>query len=619
MIVTIEYYYCEKFIIMKKFSLFFSLMLCCVSLFAQRQQISVDYMNPVFEELPFNMFGKMTYSYIVGENGENVKDGALTVDCKIDKKLEGWVDGCYETIIVVGQSTIKATYQQGLLNGAMTSNYKATLNDGVKSENKTASMSGSFLKGVPNGSFTVKRNAGIKTTLNANYKNGVLVGAFSCSLFDDDSYLVKMSGTLSQTGQPTGTWDFDGSKATFQNGVLISESTSEYSTRPAVVELAKKYAAGTITKEQLAEKNVIVCERTLMLGDYARIAIFRDSGVEFEDLGGYDFTISNNVKYEYLEELASLTDAAVDILAQNVYTKLKKGHIEMDEAIFYDFGATEKYGCLYFDNEYKLYYITMTKERQSQYLNSKYVTGVFKSNTVKAYLSPKQLELIDEMADKVYVEKPKTLIDVIYDCISSENYGSESLKYLNGERDFGNPVLEEIREEVGSVYQKFLNESTPHKSNEGVALWKWNENKSVAYISKSSIAGFESVLSEIDEKIAKAEAETRAQMTSVFEFIISNSKASNITYDAEFENYFVCKKQTDYWRLDASGILKPFCPLIGYEIMEITDNTVKCRLVKKGKKKTTPTYEIEVKYEKVYGRPKLVLESFDFNNAKLVE
>ena len=68
-------------------------MLCCVSLFAQRQQISVDYMNPVFEELPFNMFGKMTYSYIVGENGENVKDGALTVDCKIDKKLEGWVDG----------------------------------------------------------------------------------------------------------------------------------------------------------------------------------------------------------------------------------------------------------------------------------------------------------------------------------------------------------------------------------------------------------------------------------------------------------------------------------------------------------------------------------------------
>ena len=59
--------------------------------------------------------------------------------------------------------------------------------------------------------------------------------------------------------------------------------------------------------------------------------------------------------------------------------------------------------------------------------------------------------------------------------------------------------------------------------------------------------------------------------------------------------------------------------MIGYEFMEITDNTVKCRLVKKCKKKTTPTYEIEVKYEKVYGRPKLVLESFDFNNAKLVE
>ena len=152
---------------MKKKSLFFCLMFCCISVFAQRQQISVDYMNPVFGELPFNMFGKMTYSYIVDENGENVKDGALSVNCKVNKKIEGWVDGRYKTIPIVGTATINATYKQGLLNGAMTSNYNATLKDGVKSENMTASMRGSFLKGVPNGAFTVKRNAGLKTTLNA--------------------------------------------------------------------------------------------------------------------------------------------------------------------------------------------------------------------------------------------------------------------------------------------------------------------------------------------------------------------------------------------------------------------------------------------------------------------
>ena len=91
-----------------------------------------------------------------------------------------------------------------------------------------------------------------------------------------------------------------------------------------------------------------------------------------DDLGGYDFTISNNFKYEYMKELVSLTDAAVDILAQNLDTKLRRGYIEMDETIFYDFGATSQYGCLYYDNRYDLYYICMTKECQGHYLNSKY-------------------------------------------------------------------------------------------------------------------------------------------------------------------------------------------------------------------------------------------------------
>ena len=629
---------------MKKFSLFFSLMLCCAALFAQRQQISVDYMNPVFEELPFNMFGKMTYSYIVGENGQNVKDGALSVNCKVNKKEQGWVDGRYRTITIVGTSTINATYQQGLLNGAMTSNYKATLNDGVKTENKTASMSGSFVKGVPNGAFTVKRNAGLKTTLNANYKNGVLVGAYSCSLLDDDSHLAQVSGTLTQSGVPTGVWKVDDDKLTFQNGVLISESTSEYTTRPAVVELAKKYAAGTITKEQLAEKNIIVLENTLMVGDYARIAIFRDSGVEFGDLGGYDFTISNNIKYEYMKELVSLTDAAVDILAQNVDTKLRRGNIEMDESIFYDFGATSLYKCLYYDNQYDLYYICMTKERQGRYLNPKYITGTVTSNTIQAYLSPKQKAVIDEVADKYYAERPYKLISVIYNYIKNEHYSSKALSYLDGERDCAVPVLKEIQKEVNEAYQKFVSDSVSHKSNADIVFWKWNEYEPNAYIAKSTIAGMEFVIAEIDEKIAKAEAEAKAreearlkaeaeakakaeaeakaQLTPIFEFIIAKKKASNMTYDTNFEKYFICEKRTEYWRLDASKILKPFCPIIGYEILEVTENTVKCRLIQKGKKKTTPTYEIELKYKKQYeryGDPMLILESFDFNNAKLVE
>lgn len=601
---------------MKKLSLFLYLMFGCISLFAQRQQISVDYMNPVFQELPFNMHGKMTYNYIVDENGGNTKDGPLTVNCKVNQKYKGWANGHYNVITVVGQSTINAIYKKGDLNGAITSNYKATSNDGVKSETYSATMSGRFTEGVPDGSFVVKRSAGIKSTLNATYKNGVLVGAYSCSLLDDDSHVIEMSGTLLQSGLPTGIWNLNGTKATFQNGILISVSTSKYSTRPAVVELAKQYAAGTITKEELAEKNIIVNERTMKLGDYARIAIFRDSGVEFEDLGGYDFTISNNIKYEELEELVSLTDTGAELLAQQVTKLLTSGRVDLDEAIFYDFGATDKYGCLYYEKKYNLYYICMTKERQTQYLNSKYIIGTARSNTEHVYLSPKQLELVDSVADEFYVQRPRTFASVVYDCISSEKSSSSALGYLKGNRDYKLETLKEIKKEINAAYQKFLKESTPHKSNESIVLWQWKNSKPMAYVAKSSIEPF---LSELEENIAKAEGEFKATIVPLFEFIVANKKASNIAYDTNLEKYFVCKKSTDYWRLEVSNVLKPFCPVIGYEILDITENSVKCRLVKKGKKDTTQTYEIEVKYENEYGNPRLVVESFDINNAKLVE
>ena len=63
-----------------------------VSALAQRQQISVDYTNTTMNEMPFNMSGKMTYSYIVGEDGQHVKDGALSINCKINDKVEGWTN-----------------------------------------------------------------------------------------------------------------------------------------------------------------------------------------------------------------------------------------------------------------------------------------------------------------------------------------------------------------------------------------------------------------------------------------------------------------------------------------------------------------------------------------------
>ena len=86
----------------------------------------------------------------------------------------------------------------------------------------------------------------------------------------------------------------------FQNNVLISKTQSGISTKPALVALARKYAAGSIRKNQLVAQGILVKEDSLTLGKYVRMLILNDEVVDLEDLGGYDFSISNTVKYEYL-------------------------------------------------------------------------------------------------------------------------------------------------------------------------------------------------------------------------------------------------------------------------------------------------------------------------------
>lgn len=598
---------------------------------AQRQQISTDYVHSVFKNIPWSMYGKMTYSYVANEIGQSVKDGPLFINCKINDKIDTYLDYRYVSLSIVGQATVNATYSNGNLNGAISSNYKTTGTQNGKTEIFTASMKGHFTNGVPNGNFVVNRNAVLKTSLNANYKNGILVGAYSCSLLDDDSRAVKYIGTLSQNGKFTGLWNLDGSKATFQNGVLVSESHDNYTTRPALIELSKKYAAGIISKKELAEKNIFIKTRTIYLGNYARIAIRRDSGIDFDEIGGYDFTISNNVTYEYLEELAGLTDAGIKILAQQMDKKLRGVFNEQEGAevpIFYNITTPVKYAILNYDEKYCQYYIFMHENAQAKYITPQYITGTFNGGAQEVYISPKQLELLDEIADKYYAEKPERLINIIYKYARSKGYSYTTINYLEGEREKNRELREliDLQNDINEIYQTYLKENIPHKSNENIILWKQEGSHQIYYISKSSIAGFETVVKELNEKAKVAkEAEEKAKEAIIkkpFDFMVKNGSVTSIVYDEDFENYFTYDdRKNEYWRLDACKILKPFCKIIGYEIIETIDTKlannkiIKCRLFKKGKKDTKIIHEIEVELN--YG--KLKLESFDINKAKLIE
>ncbi|MBR5131736.1 MAG: leucine-rich repeat domain-containing protein [Alistipes sp.] len=144
-----------------------------------------------------------------------------------------------------------------------------------------------FTGGVPNGSFSVVQDG--EEVLDATYKDGALVGYFYC---------YEHHGNISDGGKLTGEWVVDRYvEMEFIEGVLLSKTTSQRSTRPADVELARKYAKGEITKQELWDKHfIMVRTASIDLGSCARAIIMSET---------YDLPHFNDKEnifyYEYLD------------------------------------------------------------------------------------------------------------------------------------------------------------------------------------------------------------------------------------------------------------------------------------------------------------------------------
>lgn len=292
---------------MKKLIIFASLLLSTLTLSAQQRQTTVkDY----YHSTSFNtiqMPGKMSRTFYLNSEGKKVLDGPISIKCTLPATSATMNGSKYS---ISGTYTLNGVTSHGKLNGTATSSHKLNVtklsNGQTKSE--VITFSGVFAKGLPNGAFKVNCNGELMLT--ASYSQGKLVGAYS---YEEKLSKHKITGTLTQDGKLNGTWVYRSDALVcqtyeFVNGVLISEhyvDTSELcradrKTDAEVSEVARKYATGAITEEQLNELGYEVTSSTLDIGSKAYTAIWDYSYFLF-DKSFCDFSMDNDVEYKVIE------------------------------------------------------------------------------------------------------------------------------------------------------------------------------------------------------------------------------------------------------------------------------------------------------------------------------
>lgn len=617
---------------MKKLLLLVLLLSCSGLSFAQRQKMTDRYEKQT-EFGPVSFFGSRNYSYIVGEDGLHLKDGAYSISCPSSSKSV--VVGPY-TVKLTGSYNMNANHSQGSVHGAMSSNYKLAVTkysrvSGTETVNCYQTMSGCFTNGVPNGTFNVNCSLTEQyAKLTATFKNGVLTGPFSCDMFDDDSKPHKLKGTLTTTGKLTGTWTYDGLKRgtmQFQNGVLISDNNASagVSTPPAISAIAKQYAAGTFSKEAMLEKGYIVRRDSLMLGEYARICIVRDSGVDFEKLGAWNFP-NDAVVYEYIEELCFLNEAGIDQMVNDI--------INQGSCSFSYIKGNNKYGYEETDAD-GLHYMRVHRNDKMYFTGTPsqkdYYTKVYLSDSDLAAIDAKILEIVKKEA--VTLKSMSSALVQSYLDKNTEVYEQELNKIADPSetRSLGWKQKLTIRE-IDSFYSKYRREK--REVVDGYFLSSFKDPAS-GYSVKAVIIGesekeFENVIEQLKQEwreaiqVAKLQAQNERQehqlqqiksgIKGAFEFILAEGSAMSIAYDEAFSQYLIFDGEL---QLDALKILKPFCPMVGYEILNVTNDSVTCRWSVRGKKKVVTTYELTLKHD----RYKLIVNAENFNiaNAKVVD
>ncbi|MCQ2276529.1 MAG: hypothetical protein MJZ87_06270 [Bacteroidales bacterium] len=235
--------------------------------------------------------GTMTYTYYEDALGNYIKHGKLNI--KAGVQANGWnsVESQYQGISL--SYSANASFKDGWLNGPLTVTITGnkTTRHGKQTSNTT--LSANYSQGLPHGTwkFVSSTNGKVESSLNITYNQGVLVGAFSCAMFNT-------KGQLNNEGKLIGKWTdenpFGDNEYNFINGVLITHfirkdgrvTNSEDNTEEKM-ELAKQFAAGKISEDELFnDYGYGIREREMDLKMVKSILYKSMFGLCLDDIGG---------------------------------------------------------------------------------------------------------------------------------------------------------------------------------------------------------------------------------------------------------------------------------------------------------------------------------------------
>lgn len=592
------------------------LSLCSAEISAQRQQVTEFYRPPL--DIP--MEGKITYSYIVGKDGDNIKDGPLSIKASINN-FERYVQ--LQKMTINGNYNLTANYKNGNMNGTLALNSRTTYTHGSRSQVESFTLNGNFKDGIPNGNFVANYVTTVEAKMNVNYNNGKLVGPYmvdySTALVDREA----IKGTLTQNGELTGRWDFnyidERFTYTFLKGVRLSSSGKDSSTPPALVEKARQLANGTITEEKLREQGIMVFEDSIDLGIHTNRIILRDNVISFRDLRGCDFSTPNFKKFKYLEKVEYLTDEGFDYLISTIRNAIVRNEYNIND-----------FGTLSSSNDH-FQRVIGTDDKELKYVKAQnwiyHLTtiGEFKGKLYdKVYLTKAQAAALPGKIDEIKRETAIGLMDflkIAYDYEFDRKFG------IMKRFDSANPTIKDITQLYDNLSTVRMDTLQTTSDKEFMILEAKN---GVFYVKKSAA-------DELDNYKTKLLNLSKDYFTKLYqqnitidynESIIGNIK--NLDSILQSLNYLVNKSSTSmayndyaykyfctdgvedqkYWKLELGKRIKKFTKITHIRLTGIDNDTVYCEFTKKGKE----VYQTSVKIKD----NKILVTSIDFEGAKLI-